>query len=134
MVRYNHVGNLGMIAAMAVALHSGPAESQDAARGRELARSSEQGNCTICHVIPGMGLPEDAMGNLGPPLVGVGARLSAQALTAQLTDPQALVPDSIMPAFGKVKGLTDVAPGYRGRPILSADEIADVVAFLKTLE
>ena len=38
-----------------------------------------------------------------------------------------------MPAYHRTEGLTRVAPAYRGKPILTAGEIEDVVAFLLTL-
>jgi sulfur-oxidizing protein SoxX len=38
-----------------------------------------------------------------------------------------------MPAYHRVEGLVRVAPAFRGRPILSVEQIEDVVAFLTTL-
>jgi sulfur-oxidizing protein SoxX len=38
-----------------------------------------------------------------------------------------------MPAYYRTEGLTRVAPEYRGRPLLSAEQIEDVVAYLMTL-
>jgi sulfur-oxidizing protein SoxX len=38
-----------------------------------------------------------------------------------------------MPPFYRVEGLKQVHPAWRGKPILSAEEIEDVVAFLWTL-
>jgi sulfur-oxidizing protein SoxX len=39
-----------------------------------------------------------------------------------------------MPAYHRTEGLTRVAPALRGKPILNAEQIEDVVAFLTTLK
>jgi sulfur-oxidizing protein SoxX len=38
-----------------------------------------------------------------------------------------------MPSYYRVEGLNRVAPAWRGKPILSAEQIEDVVAYLATL-
>jgi sulfur-oxidizing protein SoxX len=38
-----------------------------------------------------------------------------------------------MPAYHRIEGLNRVAPAWRDRPILSASEIEDVLAFLMGL-
>ena len=39
-----------------------------------------------------------------------------------------------MPAFHRVDGRVQVAPTWQGRPLLSAQQVEDVVAFLATLK
>ena len=39
-----------------------------------------------------------------------------------------------MPAYHRTEGLTRVAPAFQGKPVLSAQQIEDVVAFLMTLK
>jgi sulfur-oxidizing protein SoxX len=39
-----------------------------------------------------------------------------------------------MPAYFRTEGLTRVAPALRGKSILSAAQIEDVIAFLATLK
>jgi L-cysteine S-thiosulfotransferase len=102
----------------------------DAARGRELAFSRDA-NCLLCHSVPDAG--RRPSGNLGPPLSGVGARLVAGQLRLRVVDPQRLDPESIMPAYYRVDGLERVAATLRGRPILTAQQIEDIVAYLLTL-
>jgi sulfur-oxidizing protein SoxX len=38
-----------------------------------------------------------------------------------------------MPAYYSLNGLSRVAPAYAGKPLLTAEQIEDVVAFLATL-
>jgi len=52
----------------------------DPRRGAAIAVNSDRGNCIICHKMPIPDIPPEAFGDLGPPLNGVGARLSAPEL------------------------------------------------------
>ena len=110
-----------------------PAWAQDPARGLELMRDSGKGNCSICHLVPGIGLPEEAQGNIGPSLAGIGARLSLPELRERITDARIANPGTMMPPYGTTEGLIDVDPRYRGRPILTRDEIGAIAAFLSDL-
>lgn len=108
-----------------------PAES-DAARGRAVVLDIRRGNCLICHAVASEGT-ETFQGNIGPPLDGVSARLSEGQLRLRLVDSTRLNPTTVMPSYYRVDGLNRVADEYRGRPALSALEIEDVIAYLKTL-
>lgn len=103
------------------------AERGDPARGK-LIVSSRDSNCTLCHAVPDSG--SRFMGNLGPPLAEAGARLTEGQLRLRIVDSLRLNPDTIMPSYYRVDGLNRVAPQYRGRPILTAQQIEDVVAYL----
>jgi sulfur-oxidizing protein SoxX len=48
-------------------------------------------------------------------------------------DPARFNPQTIMPAYYRTEG-TRVAASYRGKTVLTAEQIEDVVAFLATLE
>jgi L-cysteine S-thiosulfotransferase len=52
----------------------------------------------------------------------------------RLIDPKQLNPDTIMPAYHRVEGLQRVRERYRGQPILTAQQVEDVVAYLSTLQ
>ncbi len=73
------------------------------------------------------------MGDLGPSLTGIGARLSAAQLRLRLVDQSRLNPQTVMPSYYRIRGLQRVAAVYRDKPILTAQQIEDVVAFLQTL-
>lgn len=104
----------------------------DAAHGEALVRDRERGNCLICH--QGADPREPFQGTIGPPLAGVGSRLDAGQIRLRLVDASRLNPETVMPPYFRTEGLRDVAPQYRGKPALSAQEIEDVVAYLASLK
>jgi len=103
----------------------------DPARGKTVVMGRES-NCLLCHAIPETGVR--FMGNIGPPLSGIGARLSAGQLRLRIVDQSRLNRDTVMPSYYRVEGLTRVAPAYQYKPVLTAGQIEDVVAFLQTLQ
>ena len=104
----------------------------DPERGREIVGNRQIGLCLLCHTGP---FPQERFqGNLAPDLAGAGARASAGQLRLRIVDASRLNPNTIMPPYYRVDGLTRVAANYRGKPILSAEQIEDVVAFLVTLK
>ena len=77
-------------------------------------------------------LPEERFqGNLAPSIVGAASRSTAAQLRLRLIDGRRLNPDSIMPSYYRVAGLTRVGNAWQSRPILDAQQIEDVVAYLK---
>jgi sulfur-oxidizing protein SoxX len=106
-------------------------EAGDAARGKTAVLSRDAGNCFLCHSVPDAG--ETPLGNLGPPLAGVGKRLSAAQLRLRLVDSTRINRTSVMPAYYRTKGLRQVASPYFGKPLLTAQQVEDVIAYLLTL-
>jgi sulfur-oxidizing protein SoxX len=103
----------------------------DAARGRAIVTNRTIGLCLLCHSGP---FPEERFqGNLAPDMRGAGTRWSTGELRLRMVDSHRLNPDTIMPAYYKIDGLNRVAPAFRGKPLLTAEQIEDVVAFLATL-
>jgi L-cysteine S-thiosulfotransferase len=102
----------------------------DPVRGRAIVGNRQVGLCLLCHSGP---FPEERFqGNLAPDLRNAG-RLGEAQLRARLVDPARFNPQTIMPAYYRTEG-TRVAPSYRGKPVLSAQQIEDVVAYLSTLK
>lgn len=104
----------------------------DPASGRKLAIDRKKGNCLACHKMP---IPEQAFhGLVGPDLKGVAGRLSEGAIRLQIVNPKIVNPDTIMPAFYKKDGFTRVLKKFKGKTMLSAAQIEDLVAYVKTLK
>ena len=124
-----------MLAAAAVALVlAAPlpgAVEGDAVRGRAIVANRQVGLCLLCHTGP---IPEERFqGNLAPDLRGAGRRWNAEQLRARIVDASQFNPDTIMPSYYKTEGLNRVATAYQGKTILDAQQIEDVVAWLRTL-
>lgn len=104
----------------------------DPARGRAIVVDRRVGLCLLCHSGP---FPEQRLhGDLAPDLAGIGSRLSRGQLRLRLIDSPRLKPDTIMPSYYRTQGLARVAAAYAGKPILTAQQIEDAVAFLATLQ
>ncbi len=106
------------------------AEPGDPTRGRKLVVDRDAAGCVLCHAVPG----ESLSGNIAPTLAGAGSRLSPAQLRLRVVDSTRVVPNTPMPAYYRIDGLKQVAAAYRGKPVLSAQEVEDVVAYLATLE
>lgn len=103
----------------------------DAARGRAIVANRQTGLCLLCHSGP---FPEERFqGDLAPSLAGAGARNTDGQLRLRLVDASRLHAATIMPSYYRIEGLDRVAPAFRGKPLLNAQQIEDVVAFLMTL-
>lgn len=108
------------------------AQPGDPARGRAIVVNRQQGLCLLCHSGP---FPEERFqGNVAGSLAGAGARWSAAELRARIVDARRINPASPMPAFHRTDGLQRVGPAWQGRPVLDAQQVEDVVAFLQTLK
>jgi len=104
----------------------------DSARGRAIVGNRQVGLCLLCHQGP---FPEERLqGTMAPDLKGAGGRWSPAQLRLRIVDAARINPDTIMPPYYRIDGLERVAPAFRGKPILTAQEIEDVVAFLATLK
>ena len=108
------------------------AEAGDPARGRAIVVDRQKGLCLLCHVGP---FPDQRFqGDMAPDLAGAGARWSSAQLRLRIVDGSRLNPDTIMPSYYRTEGLTRVAPAFRDKPILDAQQVEDVIAFLATLQ
>ena len=104
----------------------------DPARGRAIVVNRQVGLCLLCHSGP---FPEERFqGNFAPDLSGAGKRSTEAQLRLRIADSSRINPATIMPAYHRTEGLVRVAPAWRGKPVLTAEQIEDVVAFLMTLK
>jgi sulfur-oxidizing protein SoxX len=102
----------------------------DAARGRALVLDRTS-TCILCHSGP---FPNATFqGDLAPSLAGAGDRWSEGQLRLRLVDASRLNPATIMPSYYRVDGLVRVGSAWRGKPILSVEQIEDIVAYLASL-
>jgi sulfur-oxidizing protein SoxX len=123
MVNYQVVGD-----SIVMPLSVGP---PDPSKGRQIVLDRRVGNCLICHRVPEPGEP--SQGDLGPDLAGVGKRLMPGQLRLRLVDQRRLNAATVMPPYHRIDGLRLVGASYVGRPVLTASQIEDVVAYLGTL-
>ena len=104
----------------------------DAARGRTLIVTRESANCVLCHTVPDAAVRFS--GDVGPSLAGIGTRLSIPQLRLRISDNLRVNPTSVMPSYYKIEGLDRVAAQYADKPILTAQEVEDIVAYLASLK
>jgi sulfur-oxidizing protein SoxX len=115
---------------VALALLAGCATTANVERGREIFVARDGGHCILCHSVPGVAIA----GDVGPSLVGVGRRLSPAEIRDRIADITRTKPGALMPAFNRTEALKRVAPGYMGKPVLTAQQVEDLVAYLSTLQ
>jgi sulfur-oxidizing protein SoxX len=101
-------------------------------RGRQLLLARDPANCLECHTIA----KDKAMGGgtRGPALDGIGAVLSPAQLRLSVVDYSQVVPKAGMPSFHKREGGLLTGKQDRERPVLNAQQIEDVVAYLSSLK
>jgi sulfur-oxidizing protein SoxX len=104
--------------------------SGDAEQGRGIV-ANRLNTCVLCH--PGPFAEAAFRGDLAPDLRGAGTRWSEGQLRLRLVDASRLNPATIMPSYYRVDGLERVGGAWLGKPILTAQQIEDVVAYLATL-
>jgi L-cysteine S-thiosulfotransferase len=104
----------------------------DPAEGRKIVANRQVGTCLLCHSAP---IPEERFqGTIGPDLKGVGARLAEPELRLRIVDPSRANKDTVMPSYYSLAGRTRVGKPWEGKPILTAEQVEDVVSYLATLK
>lgn len=115
--------------AIAASLTGSPGDPD---RGRSIVANRQVGLCLLCHTGP---IPEERFqGNLAPDLAGAGSRWSEGQLRLRIVDAGRLNPTTIMPPYFRTENLVRVARAFADKPLLSAQQIEDVVAYLTTLK
>ena len=102
-----------------------------AAEGEQIFASRDAGHCVLCHQVSGLDAP--FQGNIGPPLSGIGDRLSPAQIRLRIADASLLNAQTIMPSYYRTQGLHRVDERYRGRTALSGAQIEHLVAYLAQL-
>lgn len=112
----------------------------DAVNGRKIVGDKKQGNCVACHQVSSLS-DVPFQGEIGPMLDGAGERWSEAELRGIVANAKMMFEDSLMPSFYKTEGFIRPGKAYTGKaaddtfaPLLSAQQIEDVVAFLVTLK
>jgi sulfur-oxidizing protein SoxX len=110
------------------------------ADGLKVMTTAALGNCVACHAFtadPAVQFP----GTIAPALDGVADRYSEAQLRGIVANAKMTFEGSFMPAFYKTDGFIRPGNAYTGKapegdlpPILNAQQIEDVVAFLVTLK
>ena len=100
--------------------------------GKKVFLTRTLGNCLACHQVTSL-KSEDFHGEFGPSLDGVAGRYTEAQLRLIIADPKRIFTNTVMPAFYKNDGLSRVRPEFVGKSILTAAQVEDVVAYLKTL-
>ncbi len=150
------LGAAGLVAGMAAAEDVAPGEvvyedgailasltgvPGDPEAGRAVMSSRGLGNCVACHEVSALA-DVPFHGEIGPMLDGAGGRWSEAELRGIVANAKIMFPDSMMPAFYKTDGFTRPGDAFTGKamdpetfgPLLSAQQIEDVVAYLVTLK
>ena len=104
----------------------------DPDNGRLVFMDREQGHCVLCHKVEA--LEAEFQGDIGPDLTEVGDRLTAGQIRLRIVDYQEVLNGALMPSYFRIHDLNQVEAAYEGKPILSAQQVEDLVAWLSTLK
>ncbi|WP_421703633.1 sulfur oxidation c-type cytochrome SoxX [Aliiroseovarius sp.] len=112
----------------------------NAEEGAKVVSTKSLGNCIACHEITDLA-DVPFHGEVGPLLDGAGDRWTEGELRGLLADAKMIFDGTVMPSFYKTEGFNRLGKAYTGKahegdvePLLSAQQIEDVVAYLMTLK
>ena len=112
----------------------------NADEGMKVMTTRGLGNCIACHEVTALN-DHPFHGEVGPPLDGVGDRWSEAELRGIVANAKMMFDETVMPAFYKSSGFVRPGNGFSGKaaegdlpPLLTPQQIEDVVAYLLTLK
>jgi len=108
-------------------------KSGDVANGRKVAANRKKGNCLACHVVSDL-KEKQFHGKIAPALDGVAERYSAGEVRLRIINPKTSNEDTIMPSFYEEASLHRVMKKFKGKTVLTAQEVEDVLAYVMTLK
>ncbi len=129
----------GPVAPSAVVFKEGAVEASltgvagDPAAGKKAFINRKQGNCLACHATSDL-KDQPFHGEIGPALDGVAGRWTTAQLRGIVSNAKNTFEGTIMPAFYRDSGFHRVKKKFKGKTILTAQQVEDVVAYLKTLK
>ncbi len=103
----------------------------DPTRGEVIFSDREGGHCVLCHAVEGTETP--FQGHVGPNLTTVGARLTPGQLRLRIVDYHIVRPGTLMPSYYRIHDLHQVMTKHQSSPILPAQDVEDLVAYLSSL-
>jgi L-cysteine S-thiosulfotransferase len=104
----------------------------DVTRGLDIVTNRQVGMCQLCHQVPASN--DRFEGDIATSLAGVGARWTVPQLRLRVVDSRRVSAESVMPAYYKAQSLSRVGANWRDKPILNAQQVEDVVAWLASLK
>ena len=117
----------------------------DPKKGLKWITHRRLGNCIACHKVTkilNLIKPGDLValkkygfhGNLAPSLDGLASRYTVGEIRMLVVNSKKIFPETIMPGYHNASGFNRVTGKCKGKVILSAERVEDVVAYLKTLK
>lgn len=106
----------------------------DAAAGKKVFINRKQGNCLACHTNKDAS-KQPFHGEIGPELNGVADRYTEPQMRAILVNSKQVFGNkTIMPSFYRIINDQRSRKQFHDKPILQAQQVEDVIAYLKTLK
>ena len=105
----------------------------DPANGKKVFLNRKKGNCLACHVVSSL-KDQPYHGEVGPPLDGTASRWSEGELRLRIVNPKVVNEETIMPAFYRTDGFHRVLKNFKGKTVISAQEVEDVLAYIMTFK
>ncbi|MEG3641330.1 sulfur oxidation c-type cytochrome SoxX [Magnetococcus sp. PR-3] len=103
----------------------------DPVMGKKLAMTRSKGNCIACHWLP----ESTFAGNAGPNLFEAirNNDRTVAWIRQKIVNPKIDNPDTVMFTFYDNAGKTNIRKDWRGKRVLEAQEVEDIIAYLLTL-